>query len=128
VTCAPRNLRGQANKGIEQNARDCTLEERRLRVCSYLTRWAERSETRGSGESSVDVSPSVTTFPHQHLVGLGTIGFGVVLFRYADLVATLYPFYLGFDKPVTDYYMGLLLRIAGVLIALIGLTWLLTGW
>ena len=33
------NLGSASNKGIEQNARSYTGEERRLRVCSYLTRW-----------------------------------------------------------------------------------------
>jgi hypothetical protein len=34
--------RGAPNKGIEQNATSYTGEERRLRVCSYLTRWADK--------------------------------------------------------------------------------------
>jgi len=64
----------------------------------------------------------------QHLSGLFPVALGLIIFRWADPISRTYPFYTGFDKSLSDYYGAIALRVGGVILVLIGLGWLLTGW
>jgi len=64
----------------------------------------------------------------QHVGGLVTVVAGVALIRWATQLSSAYPFYMGFDKSVMDFWGAVWIRVCGALLVVGGLSWLLTGW